>query len=94
MLLDQSPLTSEIECLCMDIDGHRIVNVCKSPPTQLQSLNLPVFPQPYLYAGNLNCYHIDWGYDNDSPDVQLLIVLPSCIKPRVLPAFTPAAGTL
>ena len=34
-LLDQSPPTSEIKWLCVDIDGYKIVNVYKSPPTQM-----------------------------------------------------------
>ena len=34
-LLDQSPPTSEIELLCVDVDGNKIVNVYKSPPTRL-----------------------------------------------------------
>ena len=32
-LLDQSPPTSEIEWLCVDVDGYKIVNVYKPPPT-------------------------------------------------------------
>ena len=67
-LLDQSPLTSQIEWSCVDVDGYKIINVYEPPPTQLQSLDLPVFPHPCLYAGNFNCRHIDWGYDNNSPD--------------------------
>ena len=45
-LLDQSPLTSEIEWLCVGVDGYKIVNVYKPPPTRLQTLDLPVFPHP------------------------------------------------
>ena len=41
-LLDQSPPTSEIEWLCVDVDGYKIVNVYKPPPTRLRSLDLPV----------------------------------------------------
>ena len=52
MLLDQSPPTSEIEWLCVDVDGYKIVNVYKPPPTRLRSLDLPVFPHPCLYAGD------------------------------------------
>ena len=40
-LLDQSPLTLEIEWLCVDVDGYKIVNFYKPPPTLLQSLDLP-----------------------------------------------------
>ena len=31
-LLDQSPPTSEIEWLCVDVDGYKIVNIYKPPP--------------------------------------------------------------
>ena len=58
-LLDQSPPTLEIECLCVDVDGYKIVNVYKPPPTRLRSLDLPVFPHPCLYAGVFNCCHAD-----------------------------------
>ena len=71
-LLDQSPPTSEIEWLCVDVDGYKIVNVCKPPPTPLQSLDLPVFPHPCLYAGDFNCRHADWVYDDSSPDGECL----------------------
>ena len=48
MLLDQSPLTSEIKWLCVDIDDYKIVNIYKPLPMQLQSPDLPVFPHPCL----------------------------------------------
>ena len=72
MLLDQSPPTSEIEWLCVDIDGYKIVNVYKPPPTRLRTLDLPVFPHPCLYAGDFNCRHADWGYDDNSLDGECL----------------------
>ena len=71
-LLDQSPSTSEIEWLCVDVDGYKIVNVYKPPPTRLRTLDLPVFPHPCLYAGDFNCRHADWGYDDNSPDGECL----------------------
>ena len=43
-LLDQSPPTSEIEWLCVDVDSYKIVNVYKPPLTRLRTLDLPVFP--------------------------------------------------
>ena len=49
-LLDQSPTTSEIEWLCVDVDGYKIVNVYKPPPTRLRTLDLPVFP--HLLVGH------------------------------------------
>ena len=42
-LLDPSPPTSEIEWLCEDVDGYKIVNVYKPLPTRLQSLDLQCF---------------------------------------------------
>ena len=72
MLLDQSPLTSKIEWLCVDVDGYKIVNVYKPPPTRLRTLYLPVFPHPCLYAGDFNCRHADWGYNDNSPDGECL----------------------
>ena len=71
-LLDQFPPTSEIEWLCVDVDGYKIVNVYKPPPTRLRTLDLPVFPHPCLYAGDFNCRHADWGYDDNSPDGECL----------------------
>ena len=56
----------------MDVDGYKIVNVYKPPPTQLRTLDLPVYPHPCLYAGNFNCRHADWGYDDNSPDGECL----------------------
>ena len=71
-LLDQSPPTSEIQWLSVDINGHKIVNVYKPPPTRVQSLNLPVFPHPCFYASDFNCRHADWDSDNNSPDGECL----------------------
>ena len=36
-LVDQSPTISETEWLCVDVDGYRIVNDHKPPPTRLLS---------------------------------------------------------
>ena len=100
MLLDQSPPTSEIEWLCMDVHGYKIVNVYKPPPTRLRCLDLPVFPQPCLFLGDFNCRQANWDYNDNSPDGECLAgwasinCLPSYIMPRTLPLFIPAAGTL
>ena len=58
--------------MCMDADGCKIVNIYKPLPMQLRSLHFPVFLYPGLYAGNFNSYHVDWGYDNNSPDSECL----------------------
>ena len=70
--LDQSPLTLEIEWLCVDVDGYKIVNVYKPTPMHLRTLDLPVYPHPCLNAGDFNCRHADWGYDDNSPDGECL----------------------
>ena len=61
-LVDQSPTTLETEWLSYDVDGYRIVNVYKPPPTQLQASDFPVFPHPVLYASDFNSTHVNWGY--------------------------------
>ena len=66
-LLDQSPPTSEIEWLCVDVDGYKLVNVLQTTANAIANLNLPLFPHPCLYAGNFNCRHADWGYDDNGP---------------------------
>ena len=71
-LLELSPPTSEIEWLCVDVNGYKIVNVYKPPPTRLRSLDLPVSPHPCLYASDFNCRHVDWSYDDNSPDGECL----------------------
>ena len=38
----------------------------------MRTLDLPVFPHPCLYAGDFNCRHADWGYDDNSPDGECL----------------------
>ena len=99
-LLDQSPPTSEIEWLCVDVDGYKIVNVYKPSPTRLRTLDLPVFPHPCLYAGDFNCRHADWGYDDNSPDGECLAGWASINCLALLynakdgPVFLPDAGTL
>ena len=72
IMLDQSPLTLDIEWLCVDVDDYKTVNIYKPPPTQLQSLDLPVFPHFCLYAGDFNCCHVNWRYDNNSTDSECL----------------------
>ena len=39
--LDQSSPISEIEWLCVDVDGYKIVNVYKPSPTRLRSIAIP-----------------------------------------------------
>ena len=66
-LWDQSPPTSEIKWLCVNLDGYKIVNVYNPPQTRLQSIYLPVFLYSCLYTGKFECLNVDWGYNNKSP---------------------------
>ena len=56
-LVNQSSERSAIEWLCVDIDVCKIVNVYKPTTSQLTLTAIPVFPYPYLYAGDFNCQH-------------------------------------
>ena len=71
-LLYHSTPTSEIKWLWVDVDGYKMVNVYRPPPTRLQSLDLPVFLHRCLYAGDFKCRHVDWGYNDNSADCECL----------------------
>ena len=73
ILVDQFPTTLEAEWLCVDVDGCRIVNVYKPPPTRLQPFDLPMFPHPILHVGDFNCQHVVWGYRTSSADGECLV---------------------
>ena len=70
---DQSPITSETECLCVDVDGYRIVNVYKPPSMRLQASDLQCFLTPIFIAGDFNCPHVNWGYRTSSADGECLV---------------------
>ena len=72
-LVDQSSATSETEWLCVDVDGYKIVNVYKPPPTRLQASNLSVLPHSVFYAGDFNCPHVNWGYRTSSFDGECFV---------------------
>ena len=52
----QYPPTLDADWLCVDVDGYKIITICKLPPTRLQTSDLPVFLYPSLYAAIL-IYH-------------------------------------
>ena len=72
-LLDRSPDGSDVEWLCVDIDGIKIINVYKPPMTRWLPSVIPMFSHPCLYAGDFNCQHTDWGYSSISPDGESLV---------------------
>ena len=100
LLLDQSPLTSEIKWLCVDVDGYKIINVYKPPTTRLRSLDVPFFLTPIFTLAILTVVMLIGVTMITIRTVsawlagQVLIVLPSYTMARTLPVFTPAAGTL
>ncbi|XP_076823231.1 uncharacterized protein LOC143469422 [Clavelina lepadiformis] len=71
-LEDQSPAHSELEWLCVDITGYKIINIYKPPPLRLTPLTIPVFPHPSLYIGDFNSHHTDWGYKTTNNDGESL----------------------
>ena len=73
-LLDQSSPKSEIEWLCVNVDGYKIVNVYKPPPKRLRNMDLLVFPHPCLYTGDFNCRHAHWGYDDNLNCKELILI--------------------
>ena len=100
MLLDQSPPTSEIEWLCVDVDGYKIANVYKPPPTRLQTLDLQCFLTPVFMLAILTVVILTgvtmttvWTVSAWMAG-QVLIVLPSYIMPKTMSVFIPAVGTL
>ena len=70
-LLDQSPQTSEIEWLCVDVDGYKILNIYKPPPTRLQTLDSQCFLTPVFMLAILTVVMLT-GYDDKSPDGECL----------------------
>ena len=64
----QSSNDSDIEWLCVDICGFKIINVYKSPPSQMTPTSIPMFFRPCLYVGDFNCRHTNWGYTNTNED--------------------------
>ena len=99
-LLDQSPPTSEIEWLCVDVDCYKIVNVYIPPPTRLRSCTSQCFLTPVFMLAILTVVMLIGVTMITVPTVsawlagQVLNVLPSYTIPRTPPIFTPAARTL
>ena len=97
-LLDQSPPTSEIEWLCVDVDDYKIVrlqttaNAIENPgsPSVSSVFTLVILTVVMLTGVMTTTVRTVSAWLAG----QVLIVLPSYIMPRTLPVFIPAAGTL
>ena len=81
-LVDQSPEQSETEWLCVDVAGYMIVNVYKPPRSRFTPTAIPTFPHPSLYVGDLNCQHVNWGYNKTFPDGESQLLLSSIERRR------------
>ena len=99
-LLDQSPPTSEIEWLFVNVDGYKIVNVYKPPPTHCKPWIFQCFLTPVFTLEILTVVTLIGVTTKTVRTVsawlvgQVLIILPSYIRPWTLTVFIPAAGTL
>ena len=62
-LFGQSPNDSNMNGLCVDVCGFKIIVVYKPPPSRLTSTAILMLSHPCLYAGDFNCQHTSWGYD-------------------------------
>ena len=73
-LSDSSGEESDIEWRCINVEGYNIINIYKPPPLQMTLTSLPDFDTPCIYAGDFNCQHTDWGYNNIIHDGECLAV--------------------
>ena len=56
ILSSQFPTTPDTEQLYVDVDGYKIINIYKPPPTRLQTSELP--PLTPVYTMMILIYHI------------------------------------
>ena len=49
-----------------------MVNIYKPPYTKLEEDSIACFEKPCIYAGDFNCQHTDWGYNNTNSDGECL----------------------
>ena len=67
-LLDQSPPTSEVEWLCVDVDGYKNSQRLQATANAIANPGSPSVSSPLSLRGYFNCRHADWDYDDNSPD--------------------------
>ena len=71
-LLNQSPPTSEIEWLGVDVNGYKIVSVYKPPPTRLRSLDPQYFLAPVFMPEISTVNTLIGGCEDNSLDGKYL----------------------
>ena len=57
------------------IDATLIIIIYKPPSSRMTMASLPVFLPPSIYAGDFNCQHTSWGYQNNSGSGNCLVLL-------------------
>lgn len=57
----------------ININGTTIINIYKPPSSVWPDNVLPVFEDPCVYSGDLNCHHTQWGYRFNDNDGELLL---------------------
>jgi len=55
------------------INGIHITNVYKPPSISWSTLVLPVYDDPSLYTGDMNCHNTLWGYNTNNADGEILL---------------------
>lgn len=48
--------------IAINISGTTIINIYKPPSSVWPDNMIPVFDNPCIYSGDMNCHHIQWGY--------------------------------
>ena len=61
------PDDSILNWTAVEVEGTTVINVYKPPVSALHKSDIPIFPPPCIYAGDLNCHSTEWGYQATSP---------------------------
>jgi len=98
-LVNQSAEQSETKWLCLDVAGHKIINVYKPTRSRFTPVAIPMFPHPNLHVDDFNCQHVNWAYKKHLLTVrswtpaQHSTTVDCSITQRKQPASSLAAGT-
>ena len=60
------PENSQLEWTATEMEGVTIINVYKPPSTKMDTIALPYFSHPCIYAGDFNYHRTTWGYRSTS----------------------------
>ena len=54
------PAKSILNWTAVEIEGTTVINVHKPPVSVLNKSDIPIFPPPFIYAGDFNCHSTAW----------------------------------